>query len=134
MLEYEAVLTRREQLEATGLTVQETNAILDALAAVAEVVTFRFLWRPCLQDPPDETNRAREVAQLIPVDLKDIEFLLNTIAEETPHSRRWFDYWTIVLTNDRTIAGSNFASLTPAKRRNSCRIPAPAHGRGRDVP
>jgi predicted nucleic acid-binding protein len=54
MLEYEAVLTRREQLEATGLTVQETNAILDALAAVAEVVTFRFLWKPCLQDPQDE--------------------------------------------------------------------------------
>jgi hypothetical protein len=36
-------LTRREQLEATGLTVQETATILDALAAVAEAVTFRFL-------------------------------------------------------------------------------------------
>lgn len=54
MLEYEAVLTRREQLEATGLTVQETNAILAALVAVAEAVTFRFLWRPCLKDPQDE--------------------------------------------------------------------------------
>jgi putative PIN family toxin of toxin-antitoxin system len=54
MLEYEAVLTRREQLEATGLTLQETNAILDALAAVAEVVTLRFLWRPRLKDPQDE--------------------------------------------------------------------------------
>jgi predicted nucleic acid-binding protein len=48
------VLTRREQLEATGLTVQETNAILDALAAAAEAVTFRFLWRPRLQDSQDE--------------------------------------------------------------------------------
>jgi putative PIN family toxin of toxin-antitoxin system len=54
MLEYEAVLTRREQLETTGLTVEETNGILDALAAVAEQVTFRFLWRPRLRDPQDE--------------------------------------------------------------------------------
>jgi putative PIN family toxin of toxin-antitoxin system len=54
MLEYEAVLTRREQLERTGLTVEETNAILDALAAVIEPVTFRFLWRPRLKDPQDE--------------------------------------------------------------------------------
>jgi hypothetical protein len=29
MLEYEAVLTPREQLERTGLTVEETNAILE---------------------------------------------------------------------------------------------------------
>jgi predicted HicB family RNase H-like nuclease len=55
MLEYEAVLTRREQLERTGLTVEETNAILDALAAVSEAVTFRFLWRRRLKDPRDET-------------------------------------------------------------------------------
>jgi putative PIN family toxin of toxin-antitoxin system len=54
MLEYEAVLTRREQLERTGLTVEETNEILDALAAVIEPVTFRFLWRPRLKDPQDE--------------------------------------------------------------------------------
>jgi len=38
----------------TGLTVEETNAILDALAAVIEAVTFRFLWRPRLKDPQDE--------------------------------------------------------------------------------
>jgi putative PIN family toxin of toxin-antitoxin system len=54
MLEYEAVLTRREQLAITGLTPAETNAILDALAAVAEPVTFRFLWRPRLRNPQDE--------------------------------------------------------------------------------
>ena len=55
MLEYEAVLTRPEQLKRTGLTVRETNAILDALAAVVdEPVNLRFLWRPRLKDPADE--------------------------------------------------------------------------------
>ena len=54
MLEYEAVLTRPEHLERSGLTVREINAILDALAAVIERVAFRFLWRPQLKDPADE--------------------------------------------------------------------------------
>jgi putative PIN family toxin of toxin-antitoxin system len=53
-LEYEAVLTRPEQREKTGLSMEETNQILYALAAVAERVTFRFLWRPQLNDPADE--------------------------------------------------------------------------------
>jgi len=54
ILEYEAVLTRPEQLKGFGLTVGEVNSILDAIAAVAEPVTFRFLWRPQLKDPSDE--------------------------------------------------------------------------------
>ncbi len=54
MLEYEAVLTRPEQLEKTGLDVDETNTVLDALAAVLEPVALRFLWRPQLKDPADE--------------------------------------------------------------------------------
>ena len=54
MLEYEAVLTRPEHLEQTGLSVEEVNAVLDALAAVIEPVTLRFLWRPQLKDPADE--------------------------------------------------------------------------------
>ena len=54
MLEYEAVLTRPEQLEETGLTIRETGAILDALAGVIEPLALRFLWRPCLKDPADE--------------------------------------------------------------------------------
>lgn len=54
ILEYEAVLTRPEQLKAFGLTVGEVNSILDALVAAAEPVTFRFLWRPQLKDPSDE--------------------------------------------------------------------------------
>ena len=54
ILEYEAVLTRPEQLKGFGLTIGEVNSILDALVAVAEPVTFRFLWRPQLKDPSDE--------------------------------------------------------------------------------
>jgi putative PIN family toxin of toxin-antitoxin system len=54
MLEYEAVLTRPEQMEVTGLTADETVTILDALAAVVEPVPLRFLWRPQLKEPNDE--------------------------------------------------------------------------------
>lgn len=54
MLEYEAVLTRPEQLDNNGLTIEDTNVVLDALAAVIEPVTLRFLWRPQLKDPGDE--------------------------------------------------------------------------------
>ena len=54
MIEYEAVLTRPHHLEAAGLSVGETNAVLDALAAVSEPVPLRFLWRPRLKDPADE--------------------------------------------------------------------------------
>lgn len=54
MLEYEAVLTGPDQLSKTGLTVEETNAVLDALASVIEPVKLRFLWRPQLKDPSDE--------------------------------------------------------------------------------
>ena len=54
MLEYEAVLTRPEHLAATGLTIKQTNAVLDTLAAIVEPVQFHFLWRPLLKDPADE--------------------------------------------------------------------------------
>ena len=54
MLEYESVLTRPEQLKETGLTSDETNSVLDALAAVIVPVRLRFLWRPRLKDPADE--------------------------------------------------------------------------------
>lgn len=53
-MEYEAVLTRPEQLKAIGLDAAEVNEILDALAKVAIQVQFRFLWRPMLRDPADE--------------------------------------------------------------------------------
>ena len=54
MLEYEAVLTRPEQVRQTGLTVVEINIVLDALAAACEPIALRFLWRPQLRDPMDE--------------------------------------------------------------------------------
>ncbi len=54
MLAYEAVLTGPEQLQEAGLTAGETNAVLDALAAVVEPVALHFLWRPRLKDPADE--------------------------------------------------------------------------------
>ena len=54
MLEYEAVLTRPEHLEASGLTAAQVNEVLDALAEVMTPVYLRFLWRPRLRDPADE--------------------------------------------------------------------------------
>lgn len=54
MIEYEAVLTRPEQLDAIGLSAAEVNEILDAVAKVATPVPLRFLWRPRLKDPADE--------------------------------------------------------------------------------
>lgn len=54
MIEYEAVLTRPEHLEAIALTSREVNQVLDALAHVSIPVVLRFLWRPRLKDPADE--------------------------------------------------------------------------------
>jgi len=54
MVEYEAVLTRPEHLDASGLTSEQVNEVLDALAKVVIPVHLRFLWRPRLKDPADE--------------------------------------------------------------------------------
>jgi len=54
MLEYEAVLTRPEQLDKIGLSSVEINVVLDALASVIETVRLHFVWRPRLKDPADE--------------------------------------------------------------------------------
>jgi hypothetical protein len=43
-----------EQLKEIGLRAEEADDVLDALAAVIEPVTLRFLWRPRLRDPTDE--------------------------------------------------------------------------------
>jgi putative PIN family toxin of toxin-antitoxin system len=53
-VEYESVLTRPEQLTATGLTLGETGRFLDGLAALVVPVRPHFLWRPQLRDPNDE--------------------------------------------------------------------------------
>ena len=54
MLEYEAVLMRREHLAASRLKGTDVGTLLDALAAVAEPVILRFLWRPQLSDADDD--------------------------------------------------------------------------------
>jgi putative PIN family toxin of toxin-antitoxin system len=54
MLEYEAVLTRPEHLDASGLTAQQVGEVLDALAKVLIPVHMNFRWRPRLKDPGDE--------------------------------------------------------------------------------
>jgi predicted nucleic acid-binding protein len=54
ILEYEAVLTRPEQLESSGLTSPQVNDVIDAFVKVSIPVPLRFLWRPQLKDPADE--------------------------------------------------------------------------------
>lgn len=54
MIEYRAVMTRSEYLEVSGLSVEDVNGLLDAVAAVAEPVRLLFLWRPAVRDPDDD--------------------------------------------------------------------------------
>ena len=54
IIEYEAVLSRPHNLAAIGLSIEEMNVVLDAVAAVAEPVLLHFHWRPQLKDPADE--------------------------------------------------------------------------------
>lgn len=54
LLEYEAVLTRPEQLDACGLKTAEVVRLLDALAAVSTPVKLIYRWRPGVADPDDE--------------------------------------------------------------------------------
>jgi putative PIN family toxin of toxin-antitoxin system len=54
VIEYEAVLTRPEHLEAARITADEVTQLLDALVAVADPVRLSFLWRPRLPDPDDD--------------------------------------------------------------------------------
>jgi predicted nucleic acid-binding protein len=54
MFEYQAVMTRPEHLETSGLSVNDVEVLLDAVAAVAEPVRLAFLWRPAVRDPDDD--------------------------------------------------------------------------------
>ena len=52
--EYEAVLTRPEQLRATQHSASSMRRLLDELAERVLPVNSWFLWRPQLRDPADE--------------------------------------------------------------------------------
>ncbi len=54
LIEYEAVMTRGEHLDAAGLLSTDVGALLDAFAAVAEPVRLSYLWRPALPDADDD--------------------------------------------------------------------------------
>jgi putative PIN family toxin of toxin-antitoxin system len=54
MLEYEAVLTRPEQLAAMRAPVEAIQAVLDDFAVLAEEIRGHFRWRPQVRDVNDE--------------------------------------------------------------------------------
>ena len=54
VLEYEAVLTRREHLRPSGLNVGEVGDLLDMLCAAGIEVQMTRSWRPMLRVPDDE--------------------------------------------------------------------------------
>jgi putative PIN family toxin of toxin-antitoxin system len=53
-LEYEDVLKRAENRLATGMSEEDVDGFLAALASAAEPVEVNFRWRPQLSDPKDE--------------------------------------------------------------------------------
>jgi predicted nucleic acid-binding protein len=54
LVEYEAVLTRREHLARAGARVDQIVEFLDGLAALCEPVAFDFRWRPSGAAADDE--------------------------------------------------------------------------------
>jgi putative PIN family toxin of toxin-antitoxin system len=54
VIQYEAVLTRTEHLDAARVSAEDVAILLDALVALAEPVRLSFLWRPLLSDPGDD--------------------------------------------------------------------------------
>jgi predicted nucleic acid-binding protein len=51
LIEYEAVLKRDEHRAASGASIEDIDALLDALARIAEPVEIGYLWRPILLIP-----------------------------------------------------------------------------------
>lgn len=54
VLEYESVLTRRDHLNAAGLTEADVQTVLDGLVSKAEWTRIDYRWRPQTRDPADE--------------------------------------------------------------------------------
>ena len=84
MLEYEAVATRAEHLQAAGLSEADVQAVLDALATVMEPVKLAFLWRPLLPDGDDdmvlETAVNGQAEILVTVNRRDFEPAVGAFA------------------------------------------------------
>lgn len=54
MIEYQAVFSRPEHLEAAGISTADVDMLLDALSTVITPVRLAFLWRPAAKDPDDD--------------------------------------------------------------------------------
>jgi putative PIN family toxin of toxin-antitoxin system len=54
LLEYEAVLTRTEQLSAFAISRREVERVLDDVASIARQVRLSYRWRPQLPDAKDD--------------------------------------------------------------------------------
>lgn len=84
MLEYEAVATRAEHLEASGLSAEDVQVVLDALATGSEPVRLAFLWRPMLPDGDDdmvlETAVNGQADMLVTVNRRDFEPAVKAFA------------------------------------------------------
>jgi putative PIN family toxin of toxin-antitoxin system len=54
LLEYEAVLTRTEQLSAIGIGRRDVERVLDDVTSIARPVRLAYRWRPQLPDAKDD--------------------------------------------------------------------------------
>ncbi len=54
LLEYEAVLTRTDQLAAFGIGRRDVERLMDDITAVARPVRLSYRWRPQLSDAKDD--------------------------------------------------------------------------------
>ena len=54
LLEYEAVLTRTEQLSAIGIVRRDVERVLDDVTSIARPVRLSYRWRPQLPDAKDD--------------------------------------------------------------------------------
>lgn len=54
LLEYEAVLKREKIRQATRLSLENTDIVLDTLCELATETPIFYLWRPKLSDPQDD--------------------------------------------------------------------------------
>jgi len=84
LVEYEAVLTRHEHLAAAALSASDVQALLDAVATVAQPVRLSYLWRPGLSDPRDdmvmETAVNGQADLLVTFNLRRFEQAASTFA------------------------------------------------------